>query len=80
MKKRPHWKKARRDNIHGAVNDPVVYQRLDASGQVLATVTRRGSGWEVAMANGDVAGPYGEIEIAKQSAIERIAINRRALS
>lgn len=71
-KPRAHWAKRRRSGIAGIVNDPIIYDRF-AGGKIVATVSQRGTGWEgYIVASGDRCGPYGEVEVAKQSIIKRM--------
>lgn len=80
MKKHRHWKK-RYSKIGRAVSDPAMWEYRDRDGSILATVREAaGPNYAVALATRETAGPFGDLAVAKQSAVKRIARQEAGLA
>lgn len=79
MKARPHWKK-RKLTIGKVVGDPECWDYLAGANIVLATVKRSGSGFAVSLPNGETAGPFGDLALAKQAGKKRAERAQAGLS
>jgi len=66
MSKRARWKKRPQP-----AGEPIIFDRIGYLGTALATVSSSPGGW-IGTIGEDSFGPYGDPEIAKQSAVKRL--------
>lgn len=77
-KSRTRWKR-RRSVIGAAVGDPKSWDYIEGE-TVLATVKQSAHGFGVSMPSGETAGPFGDVALAKQSAVKRVQRERSGRS